>query len=435
MLPCRFGHYCLGLWLMIALSVLSGCASSPKLPQQAGKPSSAETVSKPPPTANDGKNDTAVETLPQNSKSSARFVAVSWSQLPDWSSDTQGEAWHAWLRSCVWLQKRQPTVWAGVCRDANALGKSPDDAEVRAFFESRFTPYLLATPKNLAVVGLLTGYYEPLFKGSLTRQGRYRHPALAVPDDLINVELGRLYPALANMRVRGRLQGKTLLPYPERAQIVAKAPADRQVLAWLDDALNLASMQIQGSGRIALVQGGEMRLGYANQNGHPFVALGKTLVDWGELKANEVTAQAIRAWVDANPERAESLLNSNPSYVFFRKLDNLIDPIGVEEAADKLGPPGALGIPLTAGRSVAADPTVIQLGAPVYLKANNADPISRLVLIQDTGGAIKGQSRYDFYWGSGHEAGKQAGQTRWPVTSWLLWPRTAGAPGWLAPLK
>jgi membrane-bound lytic murein transglycosylase A len=184
---------------------------------------------------------------------------------------------------------------------------------------------------------------------------------------------------------------------------------------WIDDPLDLFFMQVQGSGQVALDDGSRVRVGYADQNGYPYRSIGKWLVDQGELKMEQASMAGIKAWARAHPSRLPELLNANPSLVFFREL-----PL------DGSGPPGALGVPLTAERSIAVDPRQIALGAPVFLATtwpSDTRPLRRLMLAQDTGGAIRGVVRADFYWGSGPEAGSQAGRMRQKGAMWLLMPR------------
>lgn len=220
------------------------------------------------------------------------------------------------------------------------------------------------------------------------------------------------------------MQGNKVVPYFSRAEIVGreKEYADR-VLLWVDDAVELFFLQIQGSGRVRLPDGGMVRVGYADQNGHPYQSVGRLLVERGELKLEQASMQGIQAWARANPAKLAELLNANPSYVFFRELP-------AKGAADE-GPPGALGVPLSAERSIAVDPRHIPLGAPVFLSTtqpNSSIPLRRLMLAQDTGGAIRGVVRADFFWGFGAEAGNQAGRMKQPGQMWVLLP-----PG-LAPL-
>jgi len=235
-----------------------------------------------------------------------------------------------------------------------------------------------------------------------------------VPEDLIVVDLASVNPDVRNMRLRGRIDGRRVVPYLSRGEIDARGvPA--QVIAWAADPVELFFLQIQGSGQIRLESGERIRIGFADQNGHPYRSLGRYLVDRGELPLEQTSMQNIKAWAAANPARLKEALNSNPSYVFFREL-----PPAAE------GPPGALGVPLTAEYSLAVDRRFVPLGAPVYLATT--DPITeqkleRLMAAQDTGGAIRGAVRADFYFGTGAEAGVAAGRMRQQGRMWLMWPR------------
>ena len=254
--------------------------------------------------------------------------------------------------------------------------------------------------------------YEPVLQGSRMRDGRHRVPVYGVPADMVVVDLAGLYPELRHMRLRGKVEGRRIVPYDSRAEIEARAAAP--VLAWVEDPVELFFLQIQGSGRIELESGERLRLGYADQNGHPYRSLGRHLVERGELKLEQASMQGIRAWALANPQKLQEALNVNASYVFFREL------------AGGDGPLGALGAPLSAGYSIAVDPRHVPLGAPVHLATTfplSTQPLERLVVAQDTGGAIRGAVRADFFWGTGEEAGSLAGRMRQQGRMWLLWPR------------
>ena len=207
-----------------------------------------------------------------------------------------------------------------------------------------------------------------------------------------------------------------MVPYYSRAEITSQMQkyADHALL-WVDDAVDLFFLQVQGSGRVRLTDGRMVRLSYANQNGHPYRSIGRELVERGELTVEQASMQGIRTWVRANPVRAGALFNSNPSYVFFRE-----SAVNGDE-----GPNGALGVPLTAGRSIAVDPRHVPLGAPVFLATTQPDsaaPLHRLMLAQDTGGAIRGVVRADYFWGFGAEAGDRAGKMRQQGQMWVILP-------------
>lgn len=315
------------------------------------------------------------------------------------------------MQSCSAL-KQQP-AWQTVCAAAASQPAQPET--LRRFFEENFTPYQVINPDSSSE-GMITGYYEPLLNGSRTRSSRYRYPLYAPPADLLVIDLSAVYPELKNMRLRGRLQGNRVVPYYNRAEIEnGAAPVKGHELLWVDDAVDLFFLQIQGSGKIRLPNGEMVRIGYADQNGYPYKSIGKALVERGELTLDKASMQGIKDWGKRNPDKLTELLHVNASYVFFRELPNQLS-----------GPLGALGVPLTAGRSLAVDPRTIPLGAPVFLSTtwpNDAKPLQRLMVAQDTGGAIKGTVRADFFWGFGSDAGKQAGSMKQQGRMWVLLPR------------
>jgi membrane-bound lytic murein transglycosylase A len=339
---------------------------------------------------------------------------VDFGALTGWKDGEHAAAWNALLASCRALRWRE--AWRGVCARAMEL-RAPGDEEARRFFEDHFVPWRLANPDG-ALEGVITGYYEPLLRGSRTRAAPYLYPLYGPPDDLLTIDLATVSPELRGLRLRGRVEGKRVVPYYSRAEIArgAASVAGKEIL-WVDDPVEAFFLQIQGSGRVQIEAGETLRLGYADQNGHPFQSIGRTLVERGELKLGEASMQSIKSWAAANPQRLEELLNQNPSFVFFRELP-LADPVS--------GPVGALGVPLTAGRSIAVDPRYIPLGAPVFLATTfpaSAIPLTRLVVAQDTGGAIRNPVRADFFWGSGAEAGAQAGRMRQQGRMWVLLPK------------
>ncbi|MBK9161645.1 MAG: murein transglycosylase A [Nitrosomonadales bacterium] len=374
------------VWL-IPLLLLAACAAPPKPP---------------------------VEPVPPVVPPAAPFAASTWESLPDWQATDLQPSWPAFLQSCRVL-KNKP-AWQPACASAEQLTR-PDNATLHAFFEDSFTPYQVINPDGSSQ-GLVTGYYEPKLSGSRVRTGRFRHPLYGVPDDMLTIDLGEVYPQLKDLRLRGRLQGKRVVPYYNRADIGnGKAALQGRELFWVDDEIDLFFLQIQGSGRIELPDGELVKVGYADQNGHPYVSIGKKLVETGELKLEEASMQGIKDWATRNPGKLAALLEQNPSYVFFRIL-----PSGLS------APLGALGVPLTGGYSIAVDPRTTPLGAPVFLATtwpNTADPLNRLMLAQDTGGAIKGAVRADFFWGFGEQAGIHAGRMKQNGRMWVLFPKGA----------
>lgn len=353
---------------------------------------------------------------PQVSTSAASALqAAKFADLPGWTEDNLALAWPGFLRTCSALKTRpQWTQWRAVCEAAQALSL-PDAVAARAFFESRFLPWSLAAGDG-SRDGLITGYYEPILKGSRVRSERAKHPVLGVPDDLLSIEFGELYPDLRFQRLRGRVEGNKVVPYFPRAEIRKReAGLASKAIAWVDDAVELFFLQVQGSGRIALAEGGQMRVGYADQNGHAYQSIGRALVDRGDLRPEQASMQGIQQWAKANPSKLDDLLNVNPSYVFFREL-----PPGDD------GPPGALGVPLTPERAIAVDPRTTPLGAPVFLSTtqpNSSQALNRLMMAHDTGGAIKGSVRADYYFGTGKDAGQRAGRMKQKGRMWVLLPQ------------
>jgi peptidoglycan lytic transglycosylase A len=353
---------------------------------------------------------------PPKPAADARYEPADFSALPGWKSAPLAASMRAFIAGC-----QRPAVaqaMQGACDAATAL-PAGDDAAARAFFEQSFAAYAIVAPES-APEGTITGYYEPVLEGSRNRSARYAQPVYGLPEDLVVVDLAELYPELRGMRLRGRLNGRKLQPYFTRGEIAAGTGAfSAPVIAWVADPVELFFLQIQGSGQIQLESGERIRVGFAEHNGHPYRSLGRHLVERGELTLDQASMQGIKAWAAANPQRLRDALNQNASYVFFRELPA------------REGPIGALGVPLEAGYSIAVDPKFVPLGAPVFLATTyplSPQRLERLVFAQDTGGAIRGAVRADFFWGSGAEAGALAGRMRQPGRLWLLWPRGAPLP-------
>jgi membrane-bound lytic murein transglycosylase A len=349
-----------------------------------------------------------------------------YADLPDWTSDRHGEALVALRRSCARVLALPDTreigpgamagtagTWRAPCDDAMRL--DPDDhAGARAFFERAFAPFVAADNDNPD--GLFTGYYEPELRGAREPGGRYTVPLRGRPADLVIVDLGLFRPEWRGQRITGQLDAGTLRPYPTRAEIEAGAAKNAPEIVWVEDPVDAFFLQIQGSGRILFNDGSMMRVGYAAQNGHPYVAIGRELIARGALTRETVSMQSIRAWLMANPGEAVAVMNLNPSYVFFRTLEGD-------------GPLGSEGVALTPGRSLAIDRAFLAMGLPVWLDAEDPlDPalrVRRLMVAQDTGGAIKGPVRGDVFWGHGPDAAERAGRMRSRGRYWVLLPRGA----------
>lgn len=394
--------------------LLAACASSPKpvseparAPVSTPAPTPPATAPVPPAAAPPAGGAPAPQALARP------LQAADWSDLPGWAADPVEEAWPAFLASCRAVSRQ--VVWRPVCDAARGLGETPGAAAVRRFFEARLSPWRVLNADG-SREGLVTGYYEPLIKGSRSRSKSYPWPIHGVPDDLLTIDLGDVFPDLKGQRVRGRLAGNRVVPYYTRAEVARQA--DRfsgKTLLYAEDAVELFFLQVQGSGRVQLPDGSVVRLAYGDANGHPYQSIGRWLVDKGEMRLEQASMEGIKSWARANPGRLQEMLNANPSYIFFREV-----------AQSGGGPVGALGQPLTEGRSLAVDPRSIPLGAPVFLattQPNSAQPLRRLMLAQDTGSAIKGGVRGDFFWGFGAEAGALAGRMRQKGEMWVLWPR------------
>jgi membrane-bound lytic murein transglycosylase A len=335
--------------------------------------------------------------------------------MPGWNKDDIRQAWPAFMLSCQILMGR--AQWKEACNDARQINAG-DDIAVRRFFETRFTPYKVFNADG-SDTGLVTGYYEPLLRGARKRGGVYQTPLHKAPDDLLTIDLSSVYPDLKGMRLRGRLVGNKVLPYMSRAQLLQADALAGQELVWVDDPVEAFFLQVQGSGRVYLSDSKQtIRVAYADQNGYPYKSIGRYLVDKGEMSLSQASAQSIKAWIANNPARQNELLNANPSYVFFKEER-------ITDAAQ--GPKGAMGLPLTAQRSIAIDPQLIPLGAPVFLatmQPNSDASLQRLVVAQDTGGAIRGAVRADYFWGFGNEAGEKAGAMKQRGMMWVLLPNS-----------
>ncbi|MDM9558374.1 MULTISPECIES: murein transglycosylase A [Bordetella] len=421
------------LSLLCLPPLLAACALSeiPQEPGPAGAPATP-SVSGPlvvPPLS-------ALPDTPPRSLA-GRYQRAAWAELPGWSSDDLSQLWPLFLRNCKGLMRpttgnlaaparATPRAWQPVCAAAADPAQAPSDAAgVRRFLQAHLQPWRVNGADNRPATNTVTGYYEPLVRGSRRQGGPYQWPLYAVPDDLLTIDLGAVYPELAGKRVRGKLVGKRVVPYDTRAAIDSSSKRP-PVIAWVDDPVDNFFLQVQGSGRVLLADGPDagttIRVAYADHNGQPYASIGRWLIAQGELRADQASMQNIRAWAQRNPGRVQEMLNANPAVVFFRE-EAVVDP--------ELGPKGAYGIPLAPQRSIAVDAGFVPLGAPVYLSTTwpaSERPLQRLVFAQDTGTAIKGAARADFYWGFGEEAGAQAGRMKQRGQMWLLWPKQAGEP-------
>ncbi len=389
---------------------LGACAvSGPPLPAMKTKP---EPAPKPAP-------DTAA----------IRLIPAGFGALNGWAGDDHRAALGALARSCARIS-RQPASrpvgpealfgrmadWAPACA---ALPAAAGRGAARRYFEANFRVFRLEGADGPR--GLITGYYEPELRGSWRRGGKYQYPLYKKPGDLVSVDLGRFSGEWKGRHIAGRVRGSRLEPYDERRRINDGSLAGRGLeLLWLDDPVDAFFLHIQGSGRVRMTDGALARVGFAGRNGHGYTAIGRVLVREGELPADGVSMQSIRRWLAANPSRARGVMDANRSYIFFRLIDGE-------------GPIGAQGVALTPGRSLAVDRGKLPLGAPVWLETRDplerSRPIRRLMITQDTGGAIRGAVRGDFFWGAGARAEAAAGEMQEPGTFHILLPRTLAIPG------
>jgi membrane-bound lytic murein transglycosylase A len=337
-------------------------------------------------------------------------VASSWEQIPGWEDDNLAEALAAFQRSCSALKYRDE--WKDVCGRAVAVGDEPDS--MRRFFEDNFRPWQLQNADG-SREGIITGYYVPDIDARRAPDETYRHPILSRPEDMLSIDLTSVYPELGKYRLRGRIEGGRVVPYWDRAAIEADPQRlEAEPLFWVRDPVELFFLHIQGSGRVNLGDGSKVMINYADQNGHPYRSIGKLLLERNEMTRAQMSMQNIARWGEENPDKIDNLLNENPSYVFF-----------TPQPMDVPTPPGAQGVPLTPGRSLAVDRGYIPLGAPVFIDTRwprEDKPLQRLMVAQDTGGAIKGRIRGDFFWGVGDEAGWHAGAMKYPGRMWMLLP-------------
>jgi len=350
---------------------------------------------------------------------------VAFADLPGWRDDDLSAALPALRQSCAALSKGPPTDeigtpfvpmtvadWAPACA-AIAGDVTSDPERLRALLESQFVALRVSHPP--AQEGLFTGYFEPELAGARQRSTTYRYPLFRKPEDLVSIDLGSFQPELNGTRLMGRVDKGKLVPYFPRGAIDAGALSGRDLeLLWLKDPIDSFLLHVQGSGRVVLPNGEVVRIGFAAHNGHGYVSIGRALIERGALERHEASWDGIRGWIERNPDQRDSLLAVNPRFIFFREIDGD-------------GPIGSQGVPLTPGRSLAVDPAFVPLGVPLWLDTTwpgeEDQPLRRLVVAQDTGGAIKGPVRGDLFWGYGDSALAIAGRMKSRGTFFLLVPR------------
>ena len=354
-----------------------------------------------------------------------RFDPVSFASLPRWPDDGHLAAFETFLVSARRLlardasgdEPRSPSNLLQTCRQALDLaGRGPGNDGARAFFEQHFTPHRVVHANS---EGLLTGYYEPVILGSRAETPRFRVPVLKRPPDLVNLVAESERGAKAHALTHARKTAEGLVPYATRAEIEAGALAGQSlVLVWLEDPVDAFFLHVQGSGVIRFEDGSEARITYHGKNGHPYTSVGRYLIDAGLFPADQMSLDALKDFLKADPVRGAAAMRQNKSYVFFRELQG-------EEGRSALG---SMEIPLTRDRSLAVDTRFHAIGTPVYVVSptltHTGDPggFHRLMIGQDVGSAIRGPERGDIYYGTGDEAGAMAGITKHPGNFIVLLP-------------
>lgn len=295
------------------------------------------------------------------------YQMLQFDDLSGWADDDHQAALDVFLNTC---QDMKDPAWTTLCTFA------ANGHDARGFFERFFTPVLIEDGEEM----LFTGYFEPELRGSLTQGGRYQYPLYRLPEDITRPWLTR-----REIEETGALDGKGL------------------EIVWIDDPVDVFFLQVQGSGRVRLDTGGGIRVGYGGANGREYSSVGRELIARGLFEPHQVSASVIRNWVAENGQDGRELLWVNDSYVFFRE---------VNEVPNDAGPLGAMNRSVTTMRSIAVDPSFVPLGAPVWIEKAGADPLHQLMVAQDTGSAIKGAQRADIFFGTGHQAGRDAGRIK-----------------------
>ncbi len=323
---------------------------------------------------------------------------TNWNELTSFFEDDIDEAFLVFKQGCTGPKNKLKVM----CDIAQKTSNAKD------FFITNFTPYKLYDDE-LNDTGLITGYYEPLLYGSRTKSERYKYPIYKTPKDLISVELSSIQPSLKGMVLRGKLDGNKVVPYPTRKEI--EEGNDFEVICYVDDKLELYSLHIQGSGRVLLDTNETINVGYDGQNGRKYMAIGGYLLKEGHLQKGGISMETIHKWLNENPTKANDVLNINESYIFFNESNKIAT--------------GSLGVPLLGWRNLAVDTNSIPLGYPVFLKTKHPlskEKIERLMIAADTGGAIKGKIRADFFFGFGREAKELAGNMKEKGEMYILLP-------------
>ncbi len=326
------------------------------------------------------------------------LVKQDFSKLPNWKNENHTEALNSFINSCK--TKKTKKLYNSICQ------KALKTKDAKSFLENNFIPFQITT-KNAKDTGLLTGYYEAQLYGSLKKIDKFKYPIYKTPKDLITVDLSSIYPKLKHYRLRGRISGNKLIPYYKRDEL---DKIDSEVICYTNSKVDIFFLEIQGSGRVILDDNSTIFVSYDNQNGHRYRAIGRYLIDIGAIDKKDISMQSIYKWLKKHPSRVDEVLNYNKSLVFFTQ--------------SKKPATGALGIELTPSRSIAIDRRYIPLGAMLYLDANiGKNKFDKIVIAQDTGGAIKGAIRADLFLGYGDKALQKAGKLKSKLKLWILLPK------------
>ena len=340
-----------------------------------------------------------LETLPKVSK--AKVKKISFNEIKGFYEDDLSYAFEVFKKDCQRAKRYE--LFKNVCEKANTY-TNPSE-----FFSTNFTPYELYSKKN-SNQGLITGYYEPLLYGSRMQDDFYKYPIYKTPKDLVTIKNKKAYPSFKRLRYKAKKLNGRYVPYDTRAQIEKRN--DLEPIVYVNDKIALFFLQVQGSGRVQLDTGETINIGYSNQNGRKYFAIGKKLIEEGYILKEEVSLQTIRNYLELNPHRLDEVLNSNASYVFFKEKENTAT--------------GSLNVPLIAKRNIAVDRNYIPLGMPVFIQTVNPktkEPLNKLVVAADTGGAIKGEIRVDYFFGYGYEAEELAGIMKEKGRLFMLIPK------------
>jgi membrane-bound lytic murein transglycosylase A len=367
-----------------------------------------------------------------------KLKKISFADLKEWNTERFAKAGMALENVCALIEKKDSRQylderhvygqWAdykAACKKLIHKNKAQPAAKLKAIFEKEFVPYQVFSIDEVDPLhkteALFTGYYEPILKGSKKREGPYQYPLYKKPKNLIiSQDLGKFKAELMGYKIKGRVIDGVFKPYFQRRTLNEMIGSkDLEPLVWVDSEVDAFFLHIQGSGFLHMADGRSMRVGYAEQNGRPYVSIGRVLLDMGIGTKEEMSMQFIKKWLRDNPEKTKEILNKNPSYIFFRELKGP-------------GPIGTMGIPLVPEHNLAVDRSIYPLGLPMWMSFQdpfeNKKVRNKFVVAADTGGAIKGSLRGDLFWGRGKRAERYAGHMKSRGQLFILLPKTVVPP-------